>query len=240
MFFLYGIGANGKSTFVNTIQKLLGDYGQQSQSSTFMAKQKGSINNDIARLRAARFVATTETEEGSRFDESQLKLLTGGDKVTARFLHKEHFEFSPEFKLWISGNHKPYIKGNDEGIWRRIKLLPFEHCVPKEQQDRELPHKLIAELSGILNWALVGCLDWQSAGLGSCTVVDAATSAYRTDKERANVLFKSYKHWAQDNCEWLMSETLFSRKLLERGLERGRDNKGSYYTGLKLIFGGDF
>jgi P4 family phage/plasmid primase-like protien len=252
LFFLYGIGANGKSTFVNIIQQLLGDYAQQSPSSTFMAKKTGSINNDIARLRGSRMVATTETEEGSRFDESQLKLLTGGDRVAARFLHQEHFEFQPAFKLWISGNHKPYIKGNDEGIWRRIKLLPFEHSVPKDKQDKDLPMKLAAELSGILNWAIEGCLEWQSNGLGSCAIVDQATSSYRSDMdviqswtsdcctsvpnnvERASALFHSYKSWASDNCEWLMSERQFSRKLIDRGLSRGRDSKGSYYTGLKL------
>jgi putative DNA primase/helicase len=258
LFFLYGIGANGKSTFVNTIQQLLGDYAQQSPSSTFMAKKTGSINNDIARLRGSRMVATTETEEGSRFDESQLKLLTGGDMVAARFLHQEHFEFQPAFKLWISGNHKPYIKGSDEGIWRRIKLLPFEHSVPKDKQDKDLPMKLTAELSGILNWAIEGCLKWQAQGLGSCTVVDNATSSYRSDMdviqswtddccdidpkctERASALFGSYKSWASDNCEWLMSERQFSRKLIDRGLSRGRDSKGSFYTGLKLNVTGEF
>jgi putative DNA primase/helicase len=258
LFFLYGIGANGKSTFVNTIQKLLGDYSQQSSSATFMAKKSGSINNDIARLRGSRMVATTETEEGSRFDESQLKLLTGGDMVAARFLHKEYFEFQPAFKLWISGNHKPYIKGSDEGIWRRIKLLPFEHAVPKDQQDKSLPMKLSSELSGILNWAIVGCLKWQESGLGSCDVVDQATSSYRSDmdvikswtsdccdigpehRERASALFDSYKSWASDNCEWLMSERQFSRKLVDRGLLRGRDSKGSFYIGLQLNSAGEF
>ena len=197
-------------------------------------------------------VATTETEEGSRFDESQLKLLTGGDMVAARFLHKEYFEFQPAFKLWISGNHKPYIKGSDEGIRRRIKLLPFENAVPKDQQDKSLPMKLSSELSGILNWAIEGCLKWQENGLGSCDVVDQATSSYRSDmdiikswtsdccdavpnhRERASDLFQSYKYWASDNCEWLMSERQFNRKMSDRGITRGRDNKGSFYVGLKL------
>jgi len=258
LFFLYGVGANGKSTFVNTVLKLLGDYSQQSASSTFMAKQRGSINNDIARLRGSRFVATTETEEGSRFDESQLKLLTGGDTVTCRFLHKEHFEFEPAFKLWISGNHKPYIKGSDEGIWRRIKLLPFEHCVAPEAQDKSLPTKLVSEMSGILNWAIEGCLEWQREGLGSCSIVDSATVSYRSDmdiiqnwvdecckadksaKERAGVLYNSYRQWALENGEWQMSARQFSRKLIERGVSKGRDNSGSYYSGIDLTFKGDF
>jgi putative DNA primase/helicase len=257
LFFLYGIGANGKSTFINTIQKLLGDYSQQSASSTFMAKQRGSINNDVARLRGSRMVATTETEEGSRFDEAQLKLLTGGDMVTCRFLHKEHFEFCPAFKLWISGNHKPYIKGSDEGIWRRIKLLPFESCVAAEDQDKELPNKLYTELSGILNWAIDGCLDWQKNGLGSCSIVDNSTSAYRADmdiirnwideccsaragvKERAAALYDSYKYWASESGEWQMSARQFSRKLIDIGVVKGRDNSGSYYIGLSLNLGSD-
>ena len=136
LFFLYGVGANGKSTFVNTLQTILGDYAQQAQVSTFMAKGKGAINNDIARLRGSRFVARTKTEEGSRFNESELKQLTGGDTITARFLHQEHFEFKPNFKLWISGNHKPYIQGNDIGIWRRIKLIQFEVSVAPDEQDK--------------------------------------------------------------------------------------------------------
>ena len=257
LFFLYGIGANGKSTFINTFQKLLGDYSQQSASSTFMAKQRGSINNDIARLRGSRMVATTETEEGSRFDESQLKLLTGGDMVTCRFLHKEHFEFYPAFKLWISGNHKPFIKGSDEGIWRRIKLLPFESSVAAEDQDKELPNKLSAELSGILNWAIEGCLDWQKNGLGSCSIVDSSTSAYRADmdiiqnwigeccsvvkgaKERASGLYESYRNWAIESGEWQMSARQFSRKLIDIGVVKGRDNSGSYYTGLSLNVGNE-
>jgi putative DNA primase/helicase len=252
LFFLYGIGANGKSTFVNTLQTILGDYAQQAQVSTFMTKGKGSINNDTARLRGSRFVATTETEEGSRFNESELKQLTGGDTITARFLRHEHFEFKPNFKLWISGNHKPYIQGNDIGIWRRIRLIPFGVSVAPEQQDKDLSAKLLAESSGILNWALEGCRMWLAEGLGGCDVVDNATKAYKSEmdvisgwisecctedvnaEEQSSVLYNSFKLWALENGEYVVNNRKFKQKLEEKGILLSRTSKGSMYSGLRL------
>ena len=252
LFFLYGVGANGKSTFVNTLQTILGDYAQQAQVSTFMAKGKGAINNDIARLRGSRFLATTETEEGSRFNESELKQLTGGDTITARFLHQEHFEFKPNFKLWISGNHKPYIQGNDIGIWRRIKLIPFEVSVAPDEQDKDLTTKLLAESSGILNWALEGCRMWIEEGLGGCKIVDKATKAYRSEmdvisgwvNERcildinaeapSSVLYESFRLWAHENGEYVVNNRKFKQKLLEKDIQLSRTSKGSMYSGLRL------
>jgi putative DNA primase/helicase len=252
LFFLYGVGANGKSTFVNTLQTILGDYAQQAQVSTFMAKGKGAINNDIARLRGSRFVARTETEEGSRFNESELKQLTGGDTITARFLHQEHFEFKPNFKLWISGNHKPYIQGNDIGIWRRIKLIPFEVSVAPDEQDKDLTPKLLAESSGILNWALEGCRMWIEEGLGGCKIVDKATKAYRSEmdvisgwvNERcildinaeapSSVLYESFRLWAHENGEYVVNNRKFKQKLLEKDIQLSRTSKGSMYSGLRL------
>ena len=252
LFFLYGIGANGKSTFVNTLQTILGDYAQQAQVSTFMTKGKGSINNDTARLKGSRFVGTTETEEGSRFNESELKQLTGGDTITARFLHQEYFQFKPNFKLWISGNHKPYIQGNDIGIWRRIRLVPFEVSVAPEQQDKDLNAKLLAESSGILNWALEGCRLWLAEGLGGCDVVDKATRAYKSEmdvisgwitecctegvnvKTPSSVLYESFKLWAISNGEYVVNNRKFKQKLEEKGIHFSRTSKGSVYSGLKL------
>ncbi|WP_443628047.1 phage/plasmid primase, P4 family [Candidatus Njordibacter sp. Uisw_002] len=252
LFFLYGVGANGKSTFVNTLQTILGDYAQQAQVSTFMAKGKGAINNDIARLRGSRLVATTETEEGSRFNESELKQLTGGDTITARFLHQEHFEFKPNFKLWISGNHKPYIQGNDIGIWRRIKLIPFEVSVAPDEQDKELTTKLLGESSGVLNWALEGCRMWIDEGLGGCKIVDKATKAYRSEmdvisgwikeccitdvnaEEQSSVLYNSFKLWALENGEYVVNNRKFKQKLEEKGILLSRASKGSMYSGLRL------
>ena len=119
-----------------------------------MLKRHGGIPNDIARLRGVRAALMNETSQGSRFDEAKLKDLTGGDTLTARFLHQEFFDFRPTHRIVIRGNHKPAINGTDEGIWRRLRLVPFTVSIPPDEQDRDLLRKLEAELPGILNWAL--------------------------------------------------------------------------------------
>ena len=159
LFFTYGTGANGKSVFLEILLQLLAEYGTNARADTFMLKTNGGgIPNDIARLVGMRFVGISETESGQRMAESLVKDMTGGDTVTARFLHKEFFSFRPEFKLWIRGNHKPNIRGTDDGIWRRIHLVPFEVQIPVGELDPRLPEKLRAELPGILRWAVDGAL----------------------------------------------------------------------------------
>jgi P4 family phage/plasmid primase-like protien len=171
-FFLFGTGANGKSTLLETIGALLGDYAETTRAETLMVKTyDGGIPNDIAALRAARLVSTSETEEGKRLAEALVKAITGGDTLSARFMRGEFFKFKPAFKLWLATNHKPTIRGTDPAIWDRIRLVPFEVRIPDAEQDRELPAKLREELPGIMAWAVRGCLDWQRNGLG-----DAARS----------------------------------------------------------------
>lgn len=252
-FFLHGNGANGKSVFVNTIQDMLGDYSMQTPVSTIMTRGKGSINNDIARLRGARFVNTTETDEGSRFNESEIKLITGGDMISARFLHKEYFEYRPQFTLWISGNHKP-VPGDSYSIWRRLILIPFDVRFGKDKQDKNLADKLRSELSGILNWAIEGCLEWQDDGLTTPKVILDATKEYQTEMDRINSwmedccsssasnhnsvkssdLYKSYKSWADDNGEWRMNQRILGTKLAERGFQKRRESRGWVYRGIQL------
>jgi len=252
-FFLHGNGANGKSVFVNTIQDMLGDYSMQTPVSTIMTRGKGSINNDIARLRGARFVNTTETEEGSRFNESEVKLITGGDMISARFLHKEYFEYRPQFTLWISGNHKP-VPGDSYSIWRRLILIPFDVRFSEDKQDKNLVNKLKTELPGILNWAIEGCLEWQDEGLTTPKVILDATKEYQTEMDRINSwmedccsnnasnrhsvkasdLYKSYKHWADNNGEWHMNQRILGTKLAERGLQKRRESRGWVYRGIQL------
>ena len=252
-FFLHGHGANGKSVFVNTIQDMLGDYSMQTPVSTIMTRGKGSINNDIARLRGARFVNTTETEEGSRFNESEVKLITGGDMISARFLHQEHFEYRPQFTLWISGNHKP-VPGDSYSIWRRLILIPFDIRFSEDKQDKNLASKLRAELPGILNWAIEGCLEWQDEGLTTPKVILDATKEYQTEMDRINSwmedccidkpsnhnstkasdLYESYKNWADNNGEWRMNQRILGTKLAERGLQKRRESRGWVYRGIKL------
>jgi len=256
LFFLFGHGANGKSVFVNTIQDLLGDYALQTPVSTLMTRGKGSINNDVARMRGARFVATTETEEGSKFNESEIKLLTGGDTITCRFLRQEHFEYRPEFKIWISGNHKP-VPGDGHGIWRRLILIPFEVIVDDKDQDKELQLKLREELSGILNWAIEGCLKWQDEGLKTPHKILDAVAEYKSEMDRvyswmqeccepnprvgsetkASDLYYSYKCWAIENGEWVMSQRIFGNKLADKGYKKTRKGQGQFYQGVSLLLG---
>lgn len=254
MFFLYGTGRNGKSTFINTIQTLLGDYGRQTNSDTFIKKKnENPINNDIARLDGARFVSAVESEEGQQLSESLVKQITGGEKMSARFLRQEFFEFTPEFKVFFTTNHKPIIKNNDEGIWRRIRLVPFTVTIPKEQIDKHLPEKIAAEMSGILRWAVEGCLKWQSEGLGEPAAVVEATETYRQDMDilgpyfeenciihvnantEAKKLYEDYKRWCYENDEMELKNRQFYRQLETRGYKkfRGVANK-VFFDGIGL------
>ena len=175
MFFLFGNGRNGKSTFINVIQDLLGDYGRQTSSETFLKKKNdGGINNDVARLDGARFVSAVESEEGQQLSEALVKQITGGEKMSARFPSQEYFEFTPEFKVFFTTNHKPIVKNNDEGIWRRVKLIPFTVTIPEDKIDYDLSKKLSNEMAGILRWAVEGCLKWQQGGLGEISSYQAS------------------------------------------------------------------
>ncbi|MGB6452671.1 MAG: phage/plasmid primase, P4 family, partial [Steroidobacteraceae bacterium] len=155
--FLYGLGANGKSVFCEVLQRLLGDYAITVSPDLIMLRRHGGIPNDVARLRGVRAALMNETTQGAKFDEAKLKDLTGGDTLTARFLHQEFFDFRPSHRIVIRGNHKPAINGTDEGIWRRLRLVPFTVSIPADEQDCDLLKKLEVELPGILHWALAGC-----------------------------------------------------------------------------------
>jgi putative DNA primase/helicase len=255
LFFLYGTGSNGKSTFTETIQALLGDYGQRAPTEMIMMKQNtGAIPNDIARLPGARFVVTAEIESGRRLAESLVKDLTGGDKMVARFMRQEYFEFTPTHKLWIYGNHKPVIKGSDNGIWRRINLVPFTVQIPDDEKDEQLKEKLKTELPGILAWAVRGCLDWQRTGLKPPDEVKAATAAYRAESDALtafieeccilgvnciaeyNLLYAAYKAWGERNGERVDGSRAFGNALTERGFDssKGIANK-SIRRGIGLV-----
>ena len=168
MFILYGTGANGKSTFINVVNKILGDYATTTPTETFMQKKGEQATNDIARLKGSRFVTAMESDQNGRLAESVIKRLTGNDMISARFLYGEYFQFLPTFKIVMATNHKPRIGGMDHAIWRRIKLIPFEVTFPEEKQDKRLPEKLDKELPGILAWMVEGCLRWQKEGARQC------------------------------------------------------------------------
>jgi len=182
--FMHGTGRNGKSTFSETLMTLLGDYAQKVPTEMLMVKRFGSgIPNDIARLPGVRVAVASEVEDGRRMAESVVKDLCGGDTITARLLHQEYFDFKPTHKLWMYGNHKPVIYGNDEAIWSRIRLIPFEVFIQEKDRDLGLVDKLRAELPGILNWAIQGCLEWQAKGLQPPRAVEKATQSYRAEMD---------------------------------------------------------
>lgn len=252
LFILYGTGANGKSTFLNTIRSLLGDYSMETPTETLMAKRQDTIPCDVARLRGSRFVSAVEAGEGRRLNEVLIKQLTGNDTVAARYLYGEYFEFAPQFTLFMATNHKPIIKGTDHAMWRRIRLIPFQVSIPEDEQDKELPAKLLKEGSGILLWALSGLMTWEREGLGNPEKVKVATSQYRADmdtlgaflqecctiKEGACVrnkqLYEVYESWCEENKEKPLSMKALSMSLKERGFDNVKKREGRQWDGIEL------
>jgi putative DNA primase/helicase len=245
LFFLYGTGANGKSVFVNTLFTILGDYAANAPMDTFMETRGDRHPTDLAGLRGARFVGATETEQGRRWNESKIKEITGGDRVSARFMRQDFFTYVPHFKLVIAGNHKPAIRNIDEAMRRRLHLLPFTLTIPPAQRDKQLPEKLLAERDGILAWALAGCLAWQREGLKPPACVMAATDEYFEGEDALGrwleegcvlhsdasaltaALFNDWKKWAEATGEFVGSQRRFSDLLLTRGLKKWRNAVGS-------------
>ena len=244
LFFLYGTGANGKSVFVNTLFTLLGDYAANAPMDTFMETRGDRHPTDLAGLRGSRFVGATETEQGRRWNESKIKEVTGGDRVSARFMRQDFFTYVPQFKLVIAGNHKPAIRNIDEAMRRRLHLIPFTITVPPEKRDKQLQTKLLAEANGIFSWGVEGCLAWQREGLKPPKPVLDATDEYfeaedalgRWLEERCvrhpnakaltAELFTDWKQWAEAAGEFVGSQKRFADLLLTRGLEKWRNGMG--------------
>ena len=257
LFFAHGSGANGKSVFLETIKALLGDYGRNLRTEVLMVRSRsGGASEDEARLHGARYVTVNETSEGSRFNDSMIKDLTGGDTITARYLYQGSFEYRPTYKIVIRGNNRPAFGGSDGGMARRIRMIPFDRVVPESKRDARLPEKLRDELSGILNWALEGCLSWQRLGLVEPEAAAQATSGYVQEMdtvgnflsevcsqnpayfESASLLRKSFSTWCDSNGVDGMSWKLVSETLKQRGFRQGRQRvKGKItrgWYGLKI------
>ena len=182
-FICWGTGANGKSTEIETIASLASDYATATKFETFIERQGEAIRNDLAALAGARLVYASEGSIGQRLSEGTVKALAGGDKITARFLRKEYFSFTPTFVIWVSTNHRPVIRGTDNGIWRRIRLLPYTEVIPDEEQDKDLKDKLNEERSGILNWVIKGAEMYFASGLPTPKAVEEATEDYRDSQD---------------------------------------------------------
>jgi putative DNA primase/helicase len=252
LFILYGLGANGKTTFLNILLSLLADYGKQTRTETLLVKRGDQIPNDVARLAGARFVSAVETESGRRLAEGLVKQMTGGDRMTARFLHHEFFEFQPTFKLWLAVNHKPRITGSDHAIWRRIRLIPFTVTIPGAERDPDLTEKLKEALPGVLAWAVAGCLAWQAEGLKAPEAITAATKEYRDESdvienfihERCKTgpdcevskagLYEAYAEWCQKSGERPVSKKELGTRLTEKGVSDDRNRKSRFWREIEL------
>jgi putative DNA primase/helicase len=252
LFFLFGTGANGKSVTIDTVAGILNDYHRTAAIETFTASTTERHPTDLAGLRGARLVTAVETEEGRRWAESRIKTLTGGDKIAARFMRQDYFEFAPQFKLVIAGNHKPGLRSVDEAIRRRFHLIPFTVTIPPASRDTQLREKLKAEWPGILSWMIAGCLEWQAAGLRPPAAVLEATAAYleaedaisswieeccvkdRTAWGAATGLFNSWKLWAEASGEFVGSAKRFGQNLETRGYVPQRKRNGRGYLGIEL------
>jgi putative DNA primase/helicase len=253
LFFLYGTGANGKSVFISTIAGILGDYHTTAPIETFTASQSERHPTDLAGLRGARLVTATETEEGRRWAESKIKALTGGDKISARFMRQDFFEFAPAFKLMIAGNHKPGLRSVDEAIRRRFHLIPFSVTIPAVERDRDLAERLKAEWPGILAWMVDGCLEWQATGLQPPVAVTDATAAYLAAEDAlaewldeccwrdpktwtaSSALFGSWSEWATKAGEPPGTQKRFVQNLEARGFLPRRQMHGRGFDGLRIV-----
>ncbi len=253
LFVCHGSGANGKSTLLSILQEVLGDYALTTPAETLLAKRDGGgIPNDLARLVGVRLVAASETEEGRRLAESRVKALSGGDKIAARFMRSEWFEFEPKFKMWLATNHKPEIRGAELAIWRRIRLVPFNVTIPPEEQDPHLVDALRDELPGIIAWAVRGCLEWQHKRLDPPEAVTSATTEYRAESDqlgrwidercvtgngfegRASSLYGDYRDWCGNSGENPIPSSAFGRQLIERGFRRRKTKAANVYECLGL------
>jgi P4 family phage/plasmid primase-like protien len=254
--FLYGFGANGKSVFVEILSRLSAEYSRNIQPETLMMQSKtgSGASPDIARLAGARVVTANETESGKSLAESLIKQIVGGDTMTARENYGQPFEFRPVCKLVFAGNHKPVIRSVDNGIWRRVRMIPFARVFSPGERDPKLIDKLIHELPHIAAWAIDGCLEWQRRGLHDIpAAIAGSTSEYREEmdilgrwiEERTHSspnhilttakAYTDYREWALGYGYNAITEAAFGRQLSERGIEKGRTSKARHYKGIDLI-----
>lgn len=248
--FLYGTGQNGKGVFITTIANILGDYAQTADADVFMESDQNRHSTEMARLRGARLVTVDETDSAKRWNEKRIKRITGGGKIEARFMRQDDFEYIPQFKLLIAGNHKPQLRGVGKAMQRRIHLVPFTVTIPDRERDDTLTEKLEAEYPQILQWMIDGCGIWRDAGLQAPEVVRDATSRYiesedvigewleeRTEQAGSvdrPIAYKNYRSWVDGRGERPWSSKSFWAALEERGYTLKKSNGTMRIQGLQL------
>lgn len=256
MWFAYGTGRNGKGVFLNTLVRILGDYAMTASPDTFTESGSSKHLTVLARLQGARLVVSQETEEGVPWAEARIKMVTGGDPITANFMRQDPFTYTPQFKLFIAGNHKPGLKSVDEAIRARFNLVPFTVTIPPGERDPGLSEKLWEEAPGILAWAIEGCLDWQAVRLRPPGAVSVATEEYFDSEDAIMIwrreccvmapqqpdaealsswLYSSWSGWAVRQGERPGSHKAFSRKLDGLGYKKERRESGVYVIGIKPV-----
>jgi putative DNA primase/helicase len=255
MFVCVGEGANGKSTILDVVKELIGGYGASTPFLTFDAKSRNEQTNDLARLKGKRFVSIVETDEDSYLAEAKVKLATGGEALTCRYLHKEFFEYKPQYKIWMATNRAPQIKGTDFGIRRRLLLIPFNKRFEGSERVNGLKELLIKELPGILNWALEGLKAWQREGLRENipAAIVAATEEYKVENDmidnwllesvvkapeevkiRATDFYASYADYMRRSGVRPKGIITWGKDMKSRGIVKVRDAKGNLYAGVRL------
>jgi putative DNA primase/helicase len=254
--FAHGPEAAGKGTYIRAMADVMGTYARSTEIGTFLTARRDSVRNDVASLVGSRLVTASEPEDGQVFDEGLIKILTGQDKTSARFLFREAFEFAATFKLWLQGNHRPHIRSTGGAMWRRLLIVPFTRTVPEEKRDKTLGDRLrtTEERAGILAWMAQGCREWQRAGLRPPDSVRAAVAEYRAAEDRlapfleevtaasehgqvpAGQLYAKYKAWAETNGERPMPKRSFGLRLEEKGYKPGRTTGGRrVWNGILLV-----
>jgi putative DNA primase/helicase len=253
LFFLYGLGQNGKSQFLLAISGLIGDYHHQAPIEMFTESQTDRHPTELAALMGARLVTAVEPEQGRRWNETRIKQLTGGDPISARFMRQDFFKFMPQYKLFIAGNHKPGLRSVDKAISRRVNIIPFAVTIPDKEKIKDLADVMLkAGGPGILQWAIEGCLEWQKNGLAPPEVVTDATKEYLADENvlqtwldeccirdpKATTLsgrvYRDWKVWSEERNEFTGSNKAFTARLEGLGFQRHRTNSGIVWHGLKL------
>lgn len=250
----YGMGSNGKSTFLQTLLALMGDYGFQAPQDLILMKTKDNHPTDLASLFGVRLAICIETAQGRRMDEVRMKQLTGGDQICARKMREDFWNFKPTHKLILGTNHKPIVTTTDHGTWRRQRLIPFTVQIPEEQQDTAFPETLRKELPGILKWAVEGCLQWQKEGLGHPKEIREATESWREESDiiggflnaycaietrattTAKDLYTAYEAYCEANSDEPIRKQTFGQRLAERGFTTRKGAKGArLWRGIRLL-----